>query len=55
MVANIQPIRINSKPTTTIVSMAPIQSKVPAVVSDASPVFSASVSKVLFKWDVARM
>ena len=55
IVANIHAMSINSKPITTIVSMAPIQSNVPAVANEASPDFCASKLKVLFRCKAARM
>ena len=52
-VANIQLMNMSIKPTRTIVSIAPHHSKVPAVVNDASPDFSARVLNVFLKCLVA--
>ena len=55
MVANIQAIRINSKPIMNIVRMDPIHSKLAAVLKEFSPDFFARVSKVRFRFDAASM
>jgi hypothetical protein len=56
IVANIQATNIRIKPMPNmIVNHAPIHIKVPAVVNDASPDFSASVLKTFRRCHVARM
>ena len=55
IVANIQATKMSIKPTKIIVSMAPHQSKVPAVENEWSPDFSASKSKVFLRRVAARI
>jgi len=50
MVAEIHAMNISRKPTMTMVNIEPTKNSVPAVLNEPSPVFSASLLKVAFRW-----